>query len=80
MAEFGDKTQIAVAALSGKYDPVSVWVGGTTALISISAVGVVAGSKFLNKIPEDNLHRISGFIFMALALLSFWQAASIIMV
>ncbi|MBF0620421.1 MAG: TMEM165/GDT1 family protein [Magnetococcales bacterium] len=78
MAEFGDKTQIAVAALSGGYEPISVWIGGTAALIFISALGVVAGSKLLRKIPEQMLHRISGIFFLVLAVPSLWTAASIL--
>jgi Ca2+/H+ antiporter, TMEM165/GDT1 family len=76
MAEFGDKTQISVAALSGNYDPVFVWIGGTAALIFISALGIVAGTKLLNKIPENSLHRISGIFFLVLAAISLWKAAS----
>lgn len=79
MAEFGDKTQIAVAALSGSYDPLSVWIGGTSALIFISAMGVVAGKKLLSKIPEGSLHRISGVFFIVLAILSFWKAGSFLL-
>ncbi|MBF0587523.1 MAG: TMEM165/GDT1 family protein [Magnetococcales bacterium] len=79
VAEFGDKTQIAVAALSGSYDPVSVWIGGTVALIFISALGIVAGSKLLSKIPEETLHRVSGIFFLILAVLSLWKAASFFM-
>ncbi len=79
MAEFGDKTQIAIAALSGNHDPVSVWIGGTAALIFLSGLGVVAGSKLLSKIPEGALHRVSGIFFLVLAALSLWEAASLLL-
>ncbi len=79
VAEFGDKTQLAVAALSGRYDPVAVWIGGTAALIFISALGVVAGRKLLRKIPEEMLHKISGIFFLILAALSIWKAVEILM-
>ncbi|MBF0187366.1 MAG: TMEM165/GDT1 family protein [Magnetococcales bacterium] len=67
VAEFGDKTQLAIAGLSSTSDPTAVWVGGTAALIFISALGVVAGRKVLSKIPESLLHRISGIFFLVLA-------------
>jgi Ca2+/H+ antiporter, TMEM165/GDT1 family len=78
MAEFGDKTQLAVAGLSGSYDPIAVWIGGTVALIFISALGVVAGRKILSKIPEKTLHKVSGIFFLVLAAFSFWKAATIL--
>ena len=35
VAEFGDKTQIAVAGLAGSMAPIPVWVGATLALVRI---------------------------------------------
>ena len=40
VAEFGDKTQIAVAGLAGSFDPLPVWLGATTALVMVSVLGV----------------------------------------
>lgn len=47
VAEFGDKTQLAVAGLAGQLVPGPVWVGASAALIAISALGVWAGRRFL---------------------------------
>lgn len=66
-AEFGDKTQLAVVALSSTALPMAVWVGSTIALASTSAIGVFAGRKILQKISFQVLHRISGIIFIVLA-------------
>ena len=67
VAEFGDKTQLAVVALSSTAQPVSVWLGATAALTMTSALGVLAGRTVLQKIPLVLLHRFSGAIFLILA-------------
>lgn len=69
-AEFGDKTQIAVAGLAGSFDPLPVWLGATAALLLISALGVWAGSTILQRLPMIWLHRISGGIFGLFAVLA----------
>jgi putative Ca2+/H+ antiporter (TMEM165/GDT1 family) len=74
VAEFGDKTQIAVAALSGSMAPLPVWVGATTALILVSALGVWAGRTVLQRLPLHWLHRISGGVFLLFALIAAWRA------
>ena len=70
VAEFGDKTQLAVVALSSTALPLAVWIGATSALILTSALGVLAGRTVLQKIPLTFLHKISGFIFLILAVLA----------
>jgi len=74
VAEFGDKTQIAVAGLAGSFDPLPVWLGATTALIMVSVLGVWAGRTVLQRLPLLWLHRISGGIFLLFALLAAWRA------
>lgn len=66
-AEFGDKTQLAVVALSSTSSPVGVWLGSTLALGTTSALGVLAGRKLLQKIPLELLHKIGGIIFLMLS-------------
>ncbi len=67
VAEFGDKTQLAVVAFSSTANPYAVWTGSTLALTFTSALGVLAGRTVLQKIPLSFLHKISGFIFLILA-------------
>jgi len=74
VAEFGDKTQIAVAALAGSFDPLPVWLGATTALIMVSVLGVWAGRTVLQRLPLLWLQRISGGVFLLFALLAAWRA------
>jgi len=70
VAEFGDKTQLAVVALSSTSIPIAVWLGSTVALITTSALGILAGRTILQRIPIVLLHRISGVIFIILATFS----------
>lgn len=67
VAEFGDKTQLAVVAYSSTAQPIAVWLGATLALASTSLLGVLAGRTVLQRFPLQLLHRISGVIFLLLA-------------
>ena len=67
LAEMGDKTQLAVAAMAGTLPPIPVWLGATSALTATSAIGVVAGCKLLKRIPLHRIHQVSGAIFLILA-------------
>lgn len=73
VAEFGDKTQLAVAALSATLPPTPVWVGGTLALILTSALGVWAGRAFLRHLPLHWLPRLSGILFLGFAGVAAWR-------
>lgn len=72
-AEFGDKTQLAVAALGAAIPPAPVWTGATLALLTTSALGVWAGRIILQRIPLHWLHRISGVLFLGFAGVTAWQ-------
>lgn len=77
LAEFGDKTQIAVAGLGSTQPATAVWAGGTLALAGTSLLGVVAGRRFLNRMPLLWIHRISGAFFLILAALAFARLAGL---
>ncbi|MCK9608562.1 MAG: TMEM165/GDT1 family protein [Methylomonas sp.] len=74
VAEFGDKTQLAVVALSSTTVPVAVWLGATLALAFTSGLGVWAGRTVLQRMPLNFLHKISGMIFILLAAVAAYQA------
>ncbi|MEQ1638630.1 MAG: TMEM165/GDT1 family protein [Methylococcales bacterium] len=74
VAEFGDKTQLAVVALSSTAAPIAVWLGSTAALATTSALGILAGRTVLKKVPLALLHKISGVFFLALAVLAAYRA------
>ncbi len=74
VAEFGDKTQLAVVGLSSTAVPTAVWLGSTAALAATSALGILAGRRILQKIPLTLLHKISGVIFLMLSVFAGYRA------
>ena len=70
LAEFGDKTQIAVAGMGSTSNTLAVWTGATLALATTSALGVMAGQKLLHRLPLVWIHRVSGAFFLVLAALA----------
>ncbi len=76
VAEFGDKTQIAVAGLAGSMAPLPVWIGATLALILVSVLGVWAGRTILHRLPLRWLHRVGGGIFLVFAVVAGGRALS----
>ncbi len=74
VAEWGDLTQLATASLATTRPPLSVLVGASLAMISVSAIGVVAGRALLRVLPERLLHRAAAVVFAALSVLFFITA------
>ncbi|WP_026959655.1 TMEM165/GDT1 family protein [Aliagarivorans taiwanensis] len=70
VAELGDKTQIATATMSTTESPLAVWLGATSALIATSAIGVVVGNKLIARVNPLWLHRVSGALFLLMAVLT----------
>lgn len=73
VAEFGDKTQLAVAGLAGSLDPLAVWIGATAALVLVSALGVWAGRTLLQRVPSHWLQRAGGVLFLLFAAAAAWH-------
>lgn len=67
LAEFGDKTQLAVAGMGSTSEPYAVWAGSTAALTLTSLLGVYAGRRLLKRLPLKWIHRVSGVFFLLLA-------------
>lgn len=74
LAELGDKTQLAVVALSARYEPLSVWIGASLALAATSLMAVWAGRTILQRISMTLLHRLSGLLFIVLGLFAAYSA------
>ena len=72
IAELGDKTQLSTMILASKTkNPIAVFVGGASALIVTSLIGVLAGD-FLSKYISDKYIQFGagiGFIFVGILLL-----------
>lgn len=67
IAEFGDKTQLAVAALGASSNPIEVYVGATAALIATSILGALSGKWLTQFISPAILHRVGGLLFIGFA-------------
>jgi putative Ca2+/H+ antiporter (TMEM165/GDT1 family) len=74
LAELGDKTQLAVVALSTQGLPLSVWIGSSLALATTSLMAVWAGRTILQRIPIVLLHRFSGVLFILLSFVAAYSA------
>ncbi|MDD5228781.1 MAG: TMEM165/GDT1 family protein, partial [Methylococcales bacterium] len=74
VAEFGDKTQLAVVALSSTQLPLGVWIGSTAGLAFTSILGCIAGRTILQKLSLVWLHKISGAFFILLAIFAGYRA------
>ncbi|NNK37031.1 MAG: TMEM165/GDT1 family protein [Xanthomonadales bacterium] len=75
-AEFGDKTQLAVAGLAGTLPPVPVWFGATAALVLLSALGIWIGRRLFQRLSLTWIHRASGVLFLLFSGLLAWRALS----
>lgn len=74
VAEFGDKTQLAVAGLASTYEALSIWIGATLALLVTTALGVLAGQHLLKRLPLGVIHKFSGILFLLFAAIALYQA------
>ncbi len=65
LAEFGDKTQIAVIILAATYDaPVSVFLGGSAGLAAIAISSVIIGTGLSKVLSEKWLRIVSTALFI----------------
>ncbi|MDN3651769.1 TMEM165/GDT1 family protein [Thalassotalea ponticola] len=69
VAEMGDKTQLAVATISMTQTPVLVWLSATLALTVSCVLGVYAGKRWLSRLDEDKLKRVTTLLFIAFSLM-----------
>ncbi len=67
VAEFGDKTQITVVALSSQFDAIAVWLGATLAETLVCVLGVIAGRTLLKRFSLELIRQFSGALFLLLA-------------
>jgi Ca2+/H+ antiporter, TMEM165/GDT1 family len=71
LSEWGDITQIATANYTARYHaPLSVGVGATLALWSVTTIAILAGSKLLKYIPAKTLQRVTAVIMLFFAVIS----------
>jgi putative Ca2+/H+ antiporter (TMEM165/GDT1 family) len=65
VAELGDKTQIAVIALSAEYESaLLVYLGVMLAFASITGIGALVGTGLTRFVPLKYIQLGSGFVFI----------------
>lgn len=75
LAEFGDKTQFAVIALTAQYgSPVLVFIGAVLAFALIVGIGVVLGKKLAEKISSKWLDFGSALLFIIIGIIFIVEA------
>lgn len=74
VAEFGDKTQLAVAALASVNNIWLVWAGATLALSLTTLLGVVVGQTLFQRVPICWIHRGSGVLFIAFGCVALYES------
>lgn len=75
LGEWGDITQIATANYTAHYHaPLSVGIGATLALWSVTGIAVVAGPRLLKLIPAKTLQLVTACILLLFAAISTFSA------
>jgi len=75
LAELGDKTQLATLSFAtGGHSRWAVFLGSATALVSTSAIAVLAGEALARVIPPALLTRLAAFAFVAIGVWLFWSS------
>ena len=75
LAEFGDKTQVAVLLMAAEsHEPWVVFVGAATALIATSLVGVLVGRLLARWVSVKTLETIVGAILLMVSTSLLWEA------
>ena len=74
LAEMGDKTQLAVLSLTAaSKQPLSVFVGAVSALLLVTAVGVLVGEGLTQAIPEAILHKGAALLFILIGVVMLFR-------
>lgn len=63
IAEMGDKTQLATAALAARNQPVGTWIGATAGATAAGVVGAVFGQRIGRRLSERALRYASAALF-----------------
>lgn len=78
LAEFGDKTQLAVLALASRAgSPVGVGIGAGSALLLTTLIAVGIGhtlGRFLPGSAAQAVHYAAGALFIAFGVFTIWKA------
>jgi putative Ca2+/H+ antiporter (TMEM165/GDT1 family) len=74
IAELGDKTQIAMITLSSTSEnPFSVFLGGASALVLVTAVAVLAGELVTRCVPAAVLSKMAAALFVLIGIWTWFR-------
>jgi Ca2+/H+ antiporter, TMEM165/GDT1 family len=63
VAEMGDKTQLATAALAARGHPVATWIGATGGVLAAGMLGAVAGRRIGARVHPHHLRIATAGLF-----------------
>ena len=70
LAELGDKTQLTILSLSGKFrSPWTVFAGAAVAMVLATGLGVLVGNFLPSIIGEKAVRYVSGGLFISFGIL-----------
>lgn len=70
LAELGDKTQLTILSLSGRFrSPWTVFAGAALAMVLATGLGVLAGSFLPSLVGEKVVRYVSGGLFVLFGVL-----------
>ena len=70
LAELGDKTQLTILSLSGRYrSPWVVFAGAALAMVMATGLGVLIGNFLPSLIGEKTVRYVSGGLFISFGIL-----------
>lgn len=69
LAEFGDKTQLAVLSMAAATrKPWAVFLGAVAALAVVTGIGVLVGESVARLVPEAVIRRAAAALFVAIGI------------
>jgi len=75
VAQWGDPSQLATAALAARYSAAAVFAPATLAFWSIAGLASALGRHSKARVPAKLLHRAAAAVFAALGLILLTRAA-----
>ncbi len=70
IAELGDKTQLAILAMTGRgYSPWAVFMGSMLAFAVLTGIAVLIGDWVQARIPAETITKIAGASFVTIGVL-----------
>jgi Ca2+/H+ antiporter, TMEM165/GDT1 family len=74
IAELGDKTQIAMITMSAaSKNPLSIFLGGASALVLLTGIAVLGGEIIARYIPEAVLSKAAAVLFVLIGVWTWFK-------